>query len=313
MLLFIDNKNIKVMLKVENEVTMSEIAAIVVTYNRKELLLQCIKKLMNQSVKTDILVIDNASTDGTNELQKCDDYDIIYYNTGQNLGGAGGFYFGIKKAVERGYKYIWILDDDTMPRYDTLENFMKVDQELNGRYGFLSSKVLWKDDSICAMNIQKRNKWQVLRHFDKMCNVQYASFVSLFLRTEIVKTVGLPYRDFFIWADDWEYTRRISKFKEGYFVPNSIVWHWCNSNVGANIVTADESRLSRFSYMYRNDVVMYRQDGFEGYLYLIIRNLIHIYRVVRSHNDIARKIKLIIQATWSGLSFHPKIDFPKGK
>lgn len=292
---------------------MVNVAAVVVTYNRKQLLQQCVEKLKNQTVPLNILIIDNASTDGTSIMFNNQDSYIRYFNTGSNLGGAGGFSFGIKKAVELGYEYLWILDDDTMPTATALEEFLKRDNDLNGKYGFLSSKVLWKDESICTMNIQKMSKWKQLRSYDKGCLIQYASFVSLFMRAETVKKVGLPYKEFFIWADDWEYTRRISKEEKCYYIPSSVVHHWCNNNVGANIITAESDRMERFKYMYRNDVVMYRQDGIEGNIYLFIRNLVHRFRILKDGKIVKEKFKLISTATKEGKKFYPKIEFPGGK
>lgn len=289
---------------------METIAAIVVTYNRKKLLKQCIKKLQRQTKQLDILIIDNASTDGTKELFKYNKNNVFYFNTGSNLGGAGGFSYGIKKAVEQGYEYLWILDDDTMPTETALEMLMVKDKELMGKYGFLSSKVLWKDDSICTMNIQKNTKWKQISNFDSEQTIQYASFVSLFIRADTVKRVGLPYKEFFIWADDWEYTRRISKTEKCYYVPSSIVHHWCSSNVGANIITVDKDRMDRFKYMYRNDVVMYRQDGIEGRIYLTIRNIVHKIRIIISLKDIKGKLALMKSATKDGKYFYPTIEFP---
>ena len=125
-----------------------KIAAVIVTFNRKELLFQCIDCLENQTVgKPDILVIDNASTDGTGEdlVQLVRSGRINYFNTGENLGGAGGFSFGIERAAELGYEYIWLMDDDTMAHPDTLEKLLEADRGLSGNYGFLSSTALWTD------------------------------------------------------------------------------------------------------------------------------------------------------------------------
>lgn len=292
---------------------MNKVIAIVVTYNRKELLKKCIERLKGQTVSLDILIIDNASTDGTGKLFSKENFGVYYFNTGRNIGGAGGFSFGIKKAVELGYEYLWILDDDTMPTEKALEVFLQKDKELDGRYGFLTSKVLWKDESICIMNVQKITKWKQLKKFDKEQVVQYASFVSLFIKADTVKKVGLPYKEFFIWADDWEYTRRISKNDKCYFVPQSVVHHWCNSNVGANIISVESDRMGRFKYMYRNDVVMYRQDGVEGTIYLAIRNLLHIIRIFKDGKNVKEKLALIKNATNEGKNFNPKVEFPKGE
>ena len=91
-------------------------AAIVVTYNRKELLLQNIEALLKQTVRNqlEIVIIDNASTDGTFEAIKryVDKGEIIYINTGSNLGGAGGFQYGIRYAAEHDSEFVCVMDDD---------------------------------------------------------------------------------------------------------------------------------------------------------------------------------------------------------
>ena len=294
---------------------MKKTAAIVVTYNRKKLLKENIEHLIAQSARDslDIIIIDNASTDGTKEYISSfiHNKDIIYINTGDNLGGAGGFHYGIKYAVEIGYDYAWVMDDDCMPRKNALEEFYKWDKKLKGKYGFLSSKVLWKDGSICAMNVQKETKWKRLKSFDKITPIQYASFVSLFIKVETIREVGLPYKEFFIWADDWEYTRRISKREKCYYIPSSIVDHLSGSNVGADIITVPADRIDRFKYMYRNDVVLYRQDGMEGYTYLFIRNMTHIAKVLFKSSDKKKKLKIIVKSTKEGFSFSPRIKFVK--
>ena len=89
---------------------MNRVATVVVTYNRKELLLENIKSLMQQTKfkEQDIIIIDNNSTDGTYDAlhQHIANKDIIYCNTGANLGGAGGFNYGMRYAVEAGYEFV---------------------------------------------------------------------------------------------------------------------------------------------------------------------------------------------------------------
>lgn len=290
-------------------------AVVVVTYNRKELLLKNIECLLNQTMKEklDILIFDNASTDGTKDAinSYIDEDKIKYFNTGSNLGGAGGFSYGIKLATEMGYGSLWILDDDTLPTPTAFAELRKKDAELGDEYGFLSSKVLWKDGSICTMNIQKETKWKRMKEFETEKPIQYASFVSLFLRTSTVEEYGLPFKEFFIWADDWEYTRRISKNRKCYFIPSSVVNHWCGSNVGADIVSAPADRIKRFNYMYRNDVVLYRQDGIDGIFYLWFRNNIHRLRILLKANNKKEKFEIIKKGTREGKSFYPEIEYPK--
>lgn len=290
-----------------------KVMAVVVTYNRKELLKECINALLKQDYDNcDVLIVDNASTDGTKEYIKDElkNKRVHYSNTGSNLGGAGGFNYGIKEAYKIGCDYIWIMDDDCIVHNDSLTKLLAADKKLNGDYGFLSSKVLWKDDTICKMNIQKTKMTKWLKDYDTNYQpIVLASFVSLFLKKEVVEEFGLPIKEFFIWTDDWEYTRRISKNKKCYYISDSIVTHKSKENVGASIATVDD-RLERFKYLYRNDCVLYRGEGIKGWFLLKIRLMIHKLRVLKSNKpDKKERIKIINDAIKEGKKFYPEIEY----
>ena len=294
----------------------NNIVAVIVTYNRKELLRESIDALLKQSKsKCDILVIDNDSTDGTYDFIK--DYDkknkIIYINTGSNLGGAGGFNFGLRKACELGYEYVWIMDDDCIVHKDTLDKFLLADKKLNGNYGFLSSKVLWKDGSICVMNKQKKTFGKWLKDFDtNYQKIAMASFVSMFVKTSVIKEFGLPIKDFFIWTDDWEFSRRISRKLNCYFISNSVVTHKCKENIGASIDVVDGDILDRFKYLYRNDCVLYRGEGLRGKILFSLRILFHKFKIYKSNKkDKVKRIKIIDSAIKEGKKFYPEIEYIK--
>ena len=293
---------------------MKKVVAVVVTYNRKELLKECIDALLNQEYsQCKILIVDNASTDGTVEYIKeyIEKNKIIYTNTGSNLGGAGGFNYGMKEAYKMGCDFVWLMDDDCIVHKDTLSKLIEADEKLSGNYGFLSSKVLWKDGSICKMNMSKKTfaTWQ--KDFQTtMQPIAMASFVSLFIKVGIVKEMGLPIKDFFIWTDDWEYTRRISRKYNCYYIANSVVTHKSKLNEGASIATVEGDRLDRFKYMYRNDVVLYRREGIKGWMLLYIRILIHKIRILKSNKDDKKeRIKMINSAIKEGKRFYPDIEY----
>lgn len=294
-----------------------KIAAVVVTYNRKMLLQENIECLLNQSKKDilDVIIIDNASTDGTNEILEpfVETKKIIYKNTGTNLGGAGGFQYGIKYAAENQYDFIWVMDDDCMPQTNTLEELLNADKKLNHQYGFLSSKVLWKDGNICTMNVQRKTLTKNVTDFSsKFVPITMASFVSLFIPLETIRKEGLPIREFFIWTDDWEYTRRISLHQSCYLVNDSVVMHKSSSNIGANISNDSLNRLDRYDYLYRNDVYLYRREGITGLVYEVIRLLFHSLRViVKAPNCKIERLKKIWGGTLNGISFHPTIEYVK--
>lgn len=291
---------------------MKKVIAVVVTYNRKELLKECIEALINQDYKNcEILIVDNASTDGTKEFieKYIKDSKIIYKNTGSNLGGAGGFNYGIRKACELGCDFVWVMDDDCIVKKDTLTKLLYIDKSLNGNYGFLASKVLWTDETLCKMNIPKKTFGTWLKEFNNPIEeVAMASFVSLFLKKEVIMELGLPIKEFFIWTDDWEYTRRISRRYKCYYITNSVVTHKCKNNVGASIAEVDE-RLERFNNLYRNDVFLYRREGIKGWILLYLRLCKHKLAILKSDKkDKKARFKIINNAIKEGKKFKPSIE-----
>lgn len=290
-----------------------KVIAVVVTYNRKELLKEAIEALLNQDYNNcEILVVDNASTDSTREYidELLKDTRVHYENTGANLGGAGGFNYGMKRACQMGCDFVWVMDDDCIVHKDSLTELLNADKQLDGNYGFLSSKVLWKDGSICKMNIPKKTFSTWLKEFNKpVQEIAMASFVSLFVKTDIIKEMGLPIKEFFIWTDDWEFTRRISRKYKCYFISNSIVTHKSKNNEGADISTVEGDRVERFKYLYRNDVVLYRGEGLKGWILLYIRLILHKLRILKSDKkDKKERIKIINNAIKEGKKYKPEIE-----
>lgn len=303
----------------DSSIKQEKVVAVVVTYNRKELLLECIDHLLHQreSDLLDILVIDNASSDGTesalSDLIKA--REIIYENTGANIGGAGGFSYGLKRSAELGYKFAWLMDDDCMPEPTALKELLDADKMLGGSYGFLSSRVLWRDRSLCEMNVQRQSLSRRVRDFDSpLVPIILASFVSFFIPVSVVYQFGLPIAEFFVWTDDWEYTRRISRKLSCYLVNKSVVIHKSANNIGASVADDDVSRLGRFKTMFRNDVVLYRREGLSGFGYEIARICAHSFRVLTRANDHKLvRLDAIFGGTLEGLSFHPKIEYVEEK
>lgn len=296
---------------------MNQVAAVVVTYNRLVLLQECIQALLGQTEPCDILIVDNASTDGTKEYieELCRDHPSIrYQNTGANIGGAGGFNRGMRWAVEAGYAYVWVMDDDCLPCPDALERLMEAHALLGDRYGWLASQVLWTDGQECRMNRVKVKKGYVGGPAQERLGIRQArqaTFVSLFLKARTIKMAGLPIREFFIWGDDIEYTRRIAVRANipCFLVGRSKVIHAMKDNTGSNIATDAPERLSRYTYAFRNENYLYRQEGWKGVCYYLAKcgwNMVKI--LIRSKNYRGRRILLIIRSMLAGCAFRPKVE-----
>ena len=212
-------------------------------------------------------------------------------------------------AVETGYEFVWVMDDDCLPKENCLEVFMKYETTHSGEYGFLCSKVLWQDQSICVMTVPRAGVYSNNKDFDsKTVKISMASFVSLFVPARIIKNVGLPIKDFFIWTDDWEFTRRISLKYPCYLLNESVVIHKSKSNIGANIATDSIDRLDRFFYLYRNDVYLYRREGTKGFLYEAARLSYHILRIVFKSDNKLLRVRQLVKGTWAGITFNPRIE-----
>lgn len=290
----------------------NKVAAVVVTYNRLELLRQCVQALRNQSAACDILIVDNASTDGTARWLDSQT-DLNYRNTGSNLGGAGGFNFGMRWAVEAGYNYVWVMDDDTLPQPNALEKLLEADAVLKQNYGWLSSVVLWTDGSECKMNRQKLKK----NYYEYLPLLKYglvlaeqATFVSLFLRSETIRRFGLPIKEFFIWGDDIEFTRRIAvrgglpSFTAG----QSQVVHATKSNVGSNVALDDVERIERYFYAFRNETYLYRQEGMKASVYCFARRCRDFLWILLFGKPKWARLRVLFRGIWAGFFFHPTVE-----
>ena len=94
--------------------------AVVVTYNRKALLIECLEALARQTHRLErVLVVDNASTDGTLEALEASGIagrvPVDYLRLKRNGGGAEGFHYGVREALRSDTGWIWLMDDDCEP------------------------------------------------------------------------------------------------------------------------------------------------------------------------------------------------------
>ena len=161
------------------------------------------------------------------------------------------------------------------------------------------------------MNRQRRTPYTDLPGYDgERIPAVMASFVSLLLRTDRVRAYGLPIAEFFIWSDDWEYTRRLSLAQPCYVVPASRVIHAMQNPGTVNIAADAPQRWARYRYFYRNDVVLYRREGLRGWLWLLAKDLWHTVQVLRDRRGQRLvRIATIWRGFAAGVRFHPSISY----
>ena len=246
---------------------MVRVYAVVVTYNRKQMLTECLDAILNQTIAVEmVVVVDNASTDHTGEYLKekgyLDNPAIQYALQEKNTGGAGGFYAGMKIAREAQPDWVWIMDDDVIPTENCLVELLNANDHIKGEVSFLASQIRGMNNE--AMNVPKIDRKQATKYLDwyeyldqGIVKIVKATFVSLLINIKAINKCGLPWAPFFIWGDDSEYTQRVIRdYGPAYMVGRSLAVHKRVGSDELSIVKEEnQNRIKLYFYYYRNNLI----------------------------------------------------------
>ena len=185
---------------------MEKVIAVIVTHNRQANLANCIAAIRTQTHPLDaILVVNNGSTDNT-AFWLDNQYDVEHLIQ-ENMGSAGGFQAGIEWAYQRGFTWIWCMEDDSLPAKNALEKLLDQD---NGQTALLNSILVNKLDRATLVHpIRQQHLIQNIQE-PVVEGVAYPFNGSLIHRS-IVTKVGLPNGSMFIKGAETEYLYRITK------------------------------------------------------------------------------------------------------
>jgi rhamnopyranosyl-N-acetylglucosaminyl-diphospho-decaprenol beta-1,3/1,4-galactofuranosyltransferase len=239
------------------------VIAVVVTYNRRDLLLEALAAVHAQSRVPDaVIVVDNASADDTVAAVRAHFPTVQLALLARNFGGAGGFAYGMALALASEADLIWLMDDDTMPQPDALAAMLEVRQRHPGRApALIASSVRWTDGRAHPMNTPRTKPFvtraERLAAAALGCRpIRSASFVSILVEAAACRSRGLPQADYFLWNDDFEFTMRLLRVNTGVLCPASIVIHKT-----AAFGSTDVDPGPRFFYEVRNKVWTLRARG----------------------------------------------------
>jgi GT2 family glycosyltransferase len=230
--------------------------AVVVAYNRQELLGEALAAITSQSRPPEVVhVIDNASADDTALMVRSEFPDVRLHTLPTNTGGAGGFTAGLALALSSGADLVWLMDDDTVPTATALEQLLLAYERYPGqRPAAVASKVVWTDGRDHPMNTPRIrpgvSRTQLAEAAAVGCApVRSASFVSLLVAAGDVRSVGLPEADYFLWNDDFEFSTRLLRDSVGLYCPASVVEHRTRT-----FGSTDADPGDRFYYEVRNKI-----------------------------------------------------------
>jgi rhamnopyranosyl-N-acetylglucosaminyl-diphospho-decaprenol beta-1,3/1,4-galactofuranosyltransferase len=255
-----------------------KICAVVLTFNRGALLVECLHALLAQSHALDhVLVVDNASTDGT-EARLGDEGlldRVEYLRLERNVGSSGGFHRGVAEARGGDWDWVWIMDDDAEPCRDALERLLAAPVAADARTAVLAPAVLDPDGRIEA-RVQRGYFRGRLRPLPREAyipghapEVDYVSFVGMLVRGGCLRVTEPPKAEFFIWGDDVEYCLRLQRCGAIRVVPDAAIIH---KEVGQSY----SNRRARFwNRVLRQEIAPLPFDGFWKQLFGL-RNFVWI-------------------------------------
>lgn len=207
---------------------MRKIAAVICNYNKRDYVTECIQSVIESVFQElDIIVVDNASTDGSAECIRARFGDKVKLLINQeNLGGSGGFNRGIRYALDQGYEYIWCLDNDVLVDENAVGELYAFLEE-HPEAGMAGSKVYHMENPDYVQQFGIDIVWEEYcceakfsgqREDGSMPEVVYSDAVaacSVLVRASLIREIGpLPEENFLYWDDtEWGIRCNLAGYK----------------------------------------------------------------------------------------------------
>lgn len=241
-------------------------AVVITTHNREQLLRECVEHVQHQTIPPDkIIIVNNASTDGTGHYLKTlsEQYKTIdVIDLLVNTGGAGGFAVGIERAAETAAAWVLVIDDDAIIAIDYMEQIFVAAQQ-NAMYQAFAGAVTVNGQidtchrrNLIGIGLLSKNcKEEVYEQSCFACDI--ASFCGMVVDLSLVRQIGLPHAEYFIWYDDTEYSLRIHNYSRFLVVPQAVLIH--------KITQLEKTHPRRYDwkeyYAIRNRLLMVQEHG----------------------------------------------------
>lgn len=267
-----------------------KVSIIILTINSFKLiesLLSDVSKLDINGLDLECIIVDNGSTDGTEDKLKNFKFNNIsfkYINTGSNLGFTGGNNIGIKYALKSGAKYCLLLNNDMILQKNLLIKLVSF-MNNNPQVGLVSpkiyfakgyefykkiltpdgvkdryksyelGKVIWYAGGIIDWNniyTSHRGVDEVdCGQFDKTTQTNIASGSCVLIRREVFEKIGLLDESLFLYWEDADFSLRAKAngFKI-YYYPKTYVWHKVSISAGGSGSFSNDYFLTRNRYYF---------------------------------------------------------------
>lgn len=246
-----------------------DVAAIIVTHNRRDILARALRDLRAQSAPpAAIIVVDNCSQDGTADYVRGSFPSVYVVESPDNTGFAGGVTIGLRTACELGYSWSWVFNDDDTPTRNALERLLEVLRTLPQDVGMLAPARVDSHGKPFTLGSRWRGRHLHLDWHDSLSDpvaLDIVAFSGTLMSMAMVRDVGLPRADFFMMLEELEFCLRTrEKGWRVFVVPDFLV---CAEAMGSS----ERVPPWRGYYQTRNHLLMVRDRHslIEGYWWLL--------------------------------------------
>jgi GT2 family glycosyltransferase len=293
------------------------VAAVVVTRNRPALLKRCLGALDLQTYPaTHLVVVDNASDQPTRDLLASEtahrDSSFHSIRLEENNGGAGGFHAGMRACLSLPCTHIWLMDDDCEPDLHAIAELVAA-AAIVGEDAVLGGNIVdLNGESVNVQPVSHRLGTNGVPQYpfhlaDGLLETCTLTFVSFLVSADLVRKVGLPLKEFFIWGDDTEYSCRLARFTKLYQVGKSKTRHLKSGDSSQSVCKEqDRDKVSQYHWFYRNRLfINLKYDGLisANTLQFIFRSFRDILLSLRTRRFALLKCQTILYGLYSGIVF----------
>lgn len=232
--------------RVKDSSLQPKVVIIVLNWNGKENTNECLKSLEHiDYLNCDVIVIDNASTDGSQTFLMENFPQITLIENERNLGFGGGFNVGIREAMKRNADYVLCLNNDVVVDKNILRELVKVGEMSTKIGGLCPMEYDYNQPNriICAGGVIRFVRGKVFGHgeldngqFSEVRETELLSGPAMMLKLNALLNVGLFDTCYFYGPEDKDIALRL--IKRGYrlmFVPNAKLWHKIRGATGGKI------------------------------------------------------------------------------
>jgi GT2 family glycosyltransferase len=214
---------------------MYTVGVVVLNFKVADLAIKAIQSVKKSSfVHIKIYAVDNDSKDGFEENVKKID-NVVFIQTGANLGYTGGNNVGIKRALEDGCEWVFLLNPDAVVEKETIETLVERAEKnsaqiVNPKIYFADSKIIWfagkEFDQLNVLGHHRGVDEQDVGKYDTEEELEDGTGCAMLIHKQVFEKIGMLDERYFLYYEESDFCFRARKagFKIMY-IPKAVVYH----------------------------------------------------------------------------------------